>query len=104
MTKATYNSIVSVFILFLILFGFIFVIYKIGFLRGVLFERASRICVSEYELTTYRNTLETASLVCIGVQEYRSNEVTECQKETNKWKDKYIWAMNRPIATSTVLN
>jgi len=80
----------------------IYFVYHISFLQGVLKEREGKVCVGEYELSTYEKTLNIASQICIGVQSYKQKELADCQKESVKYKNNYYSLKKQQVATTTV--
>jgi len=94
-------------ILIIILFtgAALFLYTNLCILYGALKERKAKICIGAYELATYEKTLETASLICIGVQQFKSSELSQCQAETKRWHDNYFWLKSQQVAaTSTGQN
>ena len=60
-------------------------------------------CIGVSELSTYEDTLHIAEQICIGVQNYKNEELNECNKEIAEWKNNYNW-LRKQTATSTIQN
>jgi hypothetical protein len=90
---------IDIIVIAIIIFGGLYLIFQGGVLVGAMKERERKVCVSEFELSTYKDTLEAAQTICIGSQQYKNQELQQCQAETEKWKKNYSWLKLQ--ATST---
>jgi len=84
----------------------IYILCQICFLRGALKERESKVCMSEYEMRRYEQTLNVAELICVGVQEYKTAEFNkykgECEQQITKLKNNYKWLQSQQGSSTPV--
>jgi hypothetical protein len=91
-------------ILIIILFSVaaLFLYTNLCVLYGSIKEREGKSCIGPIELSTYKETLMVAETICVGVQKDRSDELSKCRDEIQKWRDSYFYIKSQKATTTTL--